>query len=176
MEHVSDHQTLSNILGTDLTVKPGLNRTLIGDGVASVAGTIIGGLPNTSYGESVAVMNLSKIGSVWVTLIAAIILGVMGFVAPITAFISSIPSAVFGGCAMILYGYITASGLKTILNNKIDLENSRNLIVIAVILTVGVSGVFFFSESFTGVSLAMVLGVILNLILKDKKSVDEAKK
>ena len=176
LEHYSDHKTLSNILGIDLTQKPGLHCTLVGDGVASAVGTIIGGLPNTSYGESVATIAFSKVGSIFVTLITAIVMGIMGFIAPITSFISSIPSAVFGGCAMILYGYISTSGLKTLINSKIDLENSKNLIIISVILTVGISGVFLFSQSFTGVSLAMVLGVILNLILKDKKSIAEPKK
>ena len=169
LEHYSDHKTLSNILGTDLTQNPGLHRTLIGDGVASAVGTTIGGLPNTSYGESVATIGFSKVGSVWITMISAIILGVMGFIAPITAFINSIPSVVFAGCAMILYGYISASGLKTIMGAKVNLENSKNLIIVSVILTVGVSGVFFLSESFAGVSLAMVLGIILNLILKDSE-------
>lgn len=169
LEHYSDHKTLSNILGTDLTQNPGLHRTLIGDGVASAVGTAIGGLPNTSYGESVATIGFSKVGSVWITMISAIILGVMGFIAPITAFINSIPSVIFAGCAMILYGYISASGLKTIMGAKVNLENSKNLIIVSVILTVGVSGVFFLSESFAGVSLAMVLGIILNLILKDSE-------
>ena len=170
LEHYSDHKTLSNILGTDLTQDPGLHRTLVGDGVASAIGTIIGGLPNTSYGESVAAIGFSRVGSIFVTLIAAIVMGVMGFIAPVTAFISSIPSAVFGGCAMILYGYIAASGLKTLMNNKVNLEDNKNLIIVSVVLTVGVSGVFLFSQSFTGVSLAMVLGVILNLLLRKKSS------
>lgn len=170
LEHYSDHKTLSNILGTDLTQDPGLHRSLVGDGVASAVGTIIGGLPNTSYGESVAAIGFSRVGSVFVTLIAAITMGVMGFIAPVTAFISSIPSAVFGGCAMILYGYIAASGLKTLMNNKVNLEDNKNLIIVSVILTVGVSGVFLFSQSFTGVSLAMVLGVVLNLLLRKTNS------
>lgn len=170
LEHYSDHKTLSNILGTDLTQDPGLHRTLVGDGVASAIGTIIGGLPNTSYGESAAAIGFSRVGSIFVTLIAAIVMGVMGFIAPVTAFISSIPSAVFGGCAMILYGYIAASGLKTLMNNKVNLEDNKNLIIVSVVLTVGVSGVFLFSQSFTGVSLAMVLGVILNLLLRKKSS------
>lgn len=170
LEHYSDHKTLSNILGTDLTQDPGLHRTLVGDGVASAIGTIIGGLPNTSYGESVAAIGFSRVGSIFVTLIAAIVMGVMGFIAPVTAFISSIPSAVFGGCAMILYGYIAASGLKTLMNNKVNLEDNKNLIIVSVVFTVGVSGVFLFSQSFTGVSLAMVLGVILNLLLRKKSS------
>lgn len=122
-------------------------------------------MPNTSYGESIATIGFSKVASVWVITAAAAILGLMSFIAPVQAFINSIPSCVFGGCAMILYGYIAASGLKTLINNKIDLNNSKNLIIISVILTVGVSGIFLFDAAFSGVALAMILGVILNLIL-----------
>lgn len=166
LEHYSDHKVLSNIIGTDLTETPGLHKTLLGDGVASAVGTAVCGLPNTSYGESIATTGFSKVASVWVITAAAITLGIMSFIAPITAFVQSIPSCVFGGCAMILYGYIAASGLKTIINSKVDLEDNKNLIVVSVILTVGVSGIFLFDAAFAGVSLAMVLGVILNLLLR----------
>ena len=130
LEHYSDHRVLSNIIGTDLTVEPGLSRTLLGDGVASAVGTAVCGLPNTSYGESIATTGFSKVASVWIISAAAAVLGLMSFVGPIQAFVQSIPACVFGGCAMILYGYIAASGLKTIINNKVDLENNKNLIVI----------------------------------------------
>lgn len=170
LEHYSDHKCLSNIVGVDLTVNPGLNRTLIGDGVASAVGTVVCGLPNTSYGESIATVGFSKVASVYVITAAALFLGVLSFFAPINAFIQSIPAAVFGGCAMILYGFIAASGLKTLINSKADLEDTKNLIVVSVILTAGVSGIFFASQSFAGVSLAMVLGVILNLILRRKEN------
>ena len=169
LEHYSDHKVLSNIIGTDLIIEPGLSRTLLGDGVASAVGTAICGLPNTSYGESIATTGFSKVASVWIISAAAAVLGLMSFVGPIQAFVQSIPACVFGGCAMILYGYIAASGLKTIINNKVDLENNKNLIIVCVILTVGVSGIFLFDTAFAGVSLAMVLGVILNLILRDKR-------
>lgn len=165
-EHYSDHKVLSNIIGVDLTHEPGLHRTLLGDGLASFTGTIICGLPNTSYGESIATVGFSKVASRKVLSLAAIMLGCLAFIQPVQAFITSIPSCVFGGCAMILYGYIFASGLKTLFNSKIDFENNKNLIIISVIITVGVSGIWLFHESFAGVSLAMVLGVILNLLLK----------
>lgn len=172
LEHYSDHKTLSNIIGTDLTVEPGLDKTLLGDGVASAIGTITCGLPNTSYGEGIATVGFSKVASVWVVTAAAIFMGLLSFIAPVSAFIQTIPSCVFGGCAMILYGFIAASGLKTLIRNKVDLEDNKNLIVVSVILTAGVSGIFLFSGSFAGVSLAMVLGVILNLILRNKKVKD----
>lgn len=170
LEHYSDHKTLSNIIGTDLTETPGLHRTLLGDGVASAVGTAVCGLPNTSYGESIATTGFSKVASVWVITVAALTLIAMSFIAPISAAIQTVPSCVFGGCAMILYGYIAASGLKTIINNKVDLENNKNLIIVSVILTVGVSGIWLFDQAFSGVALAMVLSVILNLILKETKT------
>lgn len=169
LEHYSDHKCLSNIIGTDLTVDPGLDRTLIGDGVASAVGTAVCGLPNTSYGESIATTGFSRVASVWIITAGAAFLILMSFLAPVNAFIQTIPSCVFGGCAMILYGYIAASGLKTLIRSKADLEDNKNLIIVSVILTTGVSGIFFLSQSFAGVSLAMVFGVILNLILKEGK-------
>lgn len=169
LEHYSDHKCLSNIVGEDLTVNPGMHRTLMGDGVASFAGTVLCGLPNTSYGESIACVGFSKVASVKVITLSAGILGLLSFIAPLTAFVSSIPSCVFGGCALILYGYIASSGLRLIINSKVDLEDNKNLIITSVVLTSGVGGIFLFSASFTGVALAMVLGVILNLILRDKK-------
>lgn len=166
LEHISDHQVLSNIIGEDLTKKPGLHRTLVGDGFASFIGTITCGLPNTSYGESIATIGFSKVASVLVTTVAAIIIGLLGFIEPVQVLIASVPACVFGGCAMVLYGYIAASGLKTIINNKVDLENNKNLIIVSVILTVGVSGIYLFDASFAGVALAMILGIILDKILK----------
>ncbi len=168
-EHWSDHKVLSNIIGTDLTTEPGMHRTLLGDGFASFIGTIVCGLPNTSYGESIATTGFSRVASTRVLTVSALILVLLSFFSPMQAFINSIPSCVFGGCAMVLYGYIAASGLKTLIAARPNLEDNKNLIVISVVLTVGVSGIFLFHESFAGVSLAMILGVVLNLILKEKK-------
>jgi uracil permease len=171
LEHYSDHKVLSNIIGTDLTAEPGLDKTLIGDGVASAVGTALCGLPNTSYGESIATTGFSRVASVKVVTLAAAIMFLLAFVGPLQAVIQSIPSCVFGGCAMILYGYIACSGLKTIIRSKTDLEDNKNLIVVSVILTTGVGGMFlqFGSFQMAGVALSMILGVILNLILKSKK-------
>lgn len=165
-EHWADHSTLSNIIGTDLTTNPGLHRTLWGDGAASFLGTVFCGLPNTSYGESIATVGFSKVASVWTLTVAAAILGLLSFFVPVQVFINSIPSCVFGGCAMILYGYIAASGLKTLINSNIDLNDNKNLVIVSVILTVGVSGIYLFDTAFTGVSLALISGIILNLILR----------
>jgi len=170
LEHISDHKTLSNIIGTDLITEPGLDRTLLGDGVASAVGTAVCGLPNTSYGESIATTGFSRVASTYIITVAACVLGLMSFCGPITAFIQTIPSCVFGGCAMILYGYISLSGLNTLKNSGLDLTHNKNMIIISVILTTGVSGIYLFDAAFSGVALAMILGVILNIALKDKKS------
>ena len=171
LEHYSDHKVLSNIIGTDLTETPGLDKTLVGDGVASAVGTIVCGLPNTSYGESIATTGFSRVASVKVVSLAAIMMGILSFIGPVQAFIQSIPSCVFGGCAMILYGYIACSGLKTIMREKTDLDDNKNLIVVSVILTVGIGGltVTFGTFNLAGVALSMLLGVILNLVLRTKK-------
>ena len=169
LEHYSDHKVLSNIIGTDLTETPGLHRTLLGDGFASLIGTVLCGLPNTSYGESIATTGFSRVASVTVIRTAAIILGILSFLYPVQILIASIPACVFGGCAMILYGYIACSGLRTLYAAKPDLNNNKNLIIISVILTVGVSGIYLFNTAFAGVSLAIVLGIALNLILKEKR-------
>lgn len=173
LEHYSDHKVLSNIIGTDLTAKPGLDKTLIGDGVASAIGTVLCGLPNTSYGESIATTGFSRVASVKVITLAAALMGILAFLGPLQAVIQSVPSCVFGGCAMILYGYIACSGLKTIIREKTDLEDNKNLIVVSVILTTGIGGLVISAGtiSVAGVALSMILGVILNLTLKIKKSV-----
>lgn len=176
LEHYSDHKVLSNIIGTDLTAEPGLDKTLIGDGVASAVGTVLCGLPNTSYGESIATTGFSRVASVKVITLAAAIMFLLAFVGPLQAVIQSIPPCVFGGCAMILYGYIACSGLKTIIREKTDLEDNKNLIVVSVILTTGIGGLVVSAGtiSVAGVALSMILGVILNLILKSKKDVTNA--
>lgn len=172
LEHYSDHKVLSNIIGTDLTETPGLDKTLLGDGVASAVGTVMCGLPNTSYGESIATTGFSKVASVKVITLSAILMGILSFIGPLQAVIQSIPSCVFGGCAMILYGYIACSGLKTLIREKTDLEDNKNLIIVSVILTVGIGGLTltFGTFNFAGVALSMILGVILNLVLRPKKA------
>lgn len=169
-EHWADHRTLSNIIDTDLTEKPGLHRTLVGDGAASCLGTILCGLPNTSYGESIATTGFSKVASTKVITLAAFILGSLALIQPVQLVIGSIPACVFGGCAMILYGYIAVSGLKVLLNSKVDFNDNKNLIIVSAILTIGVSGIWLFDNAFSGVSLALITGILLNLILRPQKS------
>lgn len=169
-EHTSDHKALSAVIGTDLTQKPGLGYTLMGDGAATALGTLIGAMPNTSYGESVGTTGFSKICSKYVIALAAVIMGVAAFIGPLQAFLVSIPSAIFGGCAAILYGYITLSGIRTIKDSNIDLNNNKNVTIIAAVLTLGVSGAVcdFGIVSIGTTALAMIVGIVLNLILKDK--------
>jgi uracil permease len=171
-EHTSDHKALSAVIGTDLTQKPGLGYTLMGDGVATALGSIIGCMPNTSYGESVGTTGFSKICSKYVITLAAAIMGIAAFIGPLQAFLMSIPSAIFGGCAAILYGYITLSGIRTIKDNNIDLNDNKNVTIIAAVLTLGVSGAVcnFGIVSIGTTALAMIVGIILNLILKEKKN------
>ena len=169
-EHLSDHKALSAVIGTDLTQKPGLGYTLMGDGAATALGTLIGAIPNTSYGESVGTTGFSKICSKYVITLAAIIMGIAAFIGPLQAFLVSIPSAIFGGCAAILYGYITLSGIRTIKDSNIDLNNNKNVTIIAAVLTLGVSGAVcnFGVVSIGTTALAMLVGIVLNLILKDQ--------
>lgn len=168
-EHLSDHKALSAVIGTDLTQKPGVGYTLIGDGVATAFGCLVAGLPNTSYGESVGTTGFSRICSKYVISLAAIIMAVSAFIGPLQAFLVSIPSSIFGGCAAVLYGYITLSGIRTIKDNDIDLNNNKNIIILASVLTLGVSGAVcdFGIVSIGTTALAMIIGIILNLILKE---------
>ena len=169
MECMADHQTLGNIIGTDLYQKPGLGRIFIGEGAGNLIGACFGGLGICSYGESCATTGFSKVASVIVTTIAAIILALLGLLAPVQAFIASIPSCVFCGSAMILYGFIAVSGIKML--QKVNLDDSKNLIIVSVCLSLGVGGLILGGSvlSFSGTALALIVGVILNLILKDKE-------
>jgi len=171
-EHTSDHKALSAVINTDLTQNPGLGFTLMGDGAATALGALIGAMPNTSYGESVGTTGFSKICSKYVITLAAIIMGIAAFIGPLQAFLVSIPSCIFGGCAAILYGYITLSGIRTIKDSNIDLNDNKNVTIIAAILTLGVSGTVcnFGVVSIGTTALAMIVGIILNLILKNKKT------
>lgn len=171
-EHLSDHKALSAVIGKDLTQEPGIGYTLIGDGIASTFGGFICGLMNTSYGESVGTTGFSKICSRYVISLAAVIMAIAGFFGPLQAFLVSIPACIFGGCAAVLYGYITLSGIRTIKDSNIDLNNNKNITILASVLTLGVSGVVcnFGVVSIGTTALAMIVGIVLNLILKEEKA------
>ena len=169
-ECLSDHAALGGIIGKDLYKNPGLSRIFIGEGTANLATSCFGGLGACSYGESVATVGFSKCACTRVTLIAALMMMLLGFFEPVQAFIASIPSCVIGGgTACVLYGFISSSGIKLL--KDVDLNNQKNLIICSVVLSLGISGVVLGGGTFsiTGTALALVAGVILNLILKEKK-------
>lgn len=168
MECLSDTAALGGIIGTDLYRTPGLGRIFFGEGIANAIGSTVGGLGICSYGEGVACVGFSRVASVWVTGTAAVILAALGFIAPIQAFIASIPSCVFAGAAIILYGFIACSGIKML--QKIDLNIQKNLIMVSTVLSLGISGLVVGGTtiSFSATALALIVGVILNLVLRDK--------
>ena len=172
MECLSDHAALGGIIGVDLYKNPGLGRLFIGEGVANIVGTSFGGLGICSYGEGVACVGFSKVASTRVTAGAAFILILLGFLAPVQAFIASIPSCVFAGAAIILYGFIACSGIKML--QKTDLNIQKNLIIVSTVLSLGISGLVVGGEtmSLSATGLALVVGIILNLVLKEKKNED----
>ncbi len=167
-EHIADHKNISTIIGTDLTKKPGLHRTLLGDGVGSMAGAFFGGCPNTTYGESVGCVAISGNASVVTILTAAIICILAAFFAPFVTLLATIPSCVMGGVCFALYGFIAVSGLKMI--QKVDLNDNRNLFTVSTVLIAGVGQlVLNIGEvKLTSVACALILGIIVNLITSKK--------
>lgn len=175
-EHIGDHKVLGSITGKDYLTEPGLHRTLLGDGVATAFAGFIGGPANTSYGENTSVVGMTKIGSVWVTGGAAVIAILLSFCNIFTVLIASIPSAVMGGVCLILYGFIAANGLKTLIDAKVNMASTRNLIIVSVMLVIGLGGGSLYITSniqFSGMALATIFGVILNLILPKEKEENE---
>lgn len=167
MECLSDHAALGGIIGTDLYQKPGLNKIFFGTGIANLVNGCVSGLGSCSYGEGVATVGFSKNASTRVTLGAALMLILLGFCAPIQAFIASIPSCVFCGSALILYGYIACSGIKML--QQVDLNVQKNLVITSAVLSLGISGLVFggLTIRFSATALALIIGVILNFILKE---------
>ena len=169
-EHVADHKNISSIIERDLLNKPGLHRTLLGDGVGSMVGAIFGGCPNTTYGESVACVAITRNASVITILCTAIMAIIVSFVSPIIAFLDSIPACVMGGVCMSLYGFIAVSGLKML--QPVNLNQNRNLFVASVILIAGIGGLSltFGKVTITTIATALILGILVNIILSGKKA------
>lgn len=167
MEILSDNSALGGIIGKDLYREPGLARIFYGVGLGNLLNGMVGALGICSYGEGVACVGFSRVASVWVTGLAAIMLIMLGFIAPVQAFIASIPSCVFAGAALILYGFIATSGIKML--QRVDLNNQKNLVIVSSTLSAGISGLVVGGEVFslTATALALVVGVILNFILKE---------
>lgn len=173
-EHIADHKNLSSIIGQDLLENPGLHRTLLGDGVGSMAGAFFGGCPNTTYGESVGCVAITRNASVVTITTAAIMSIVISFFGPFVTFLSSIPNCVMGGVCVALYGFIAVSGLKMI--QQVDLNESSNLFVVSSILIPGIGGlsVSFGKVTITTIACALILGIVTNIFLnklgKNKKT------
>ncbi len=169
-EHIADHKNLSSIIEKDLLEDPGLHRTLLGDGVGSMAGAFFGGCPNTTYGESVGCVAITKNASVVTITTAAIMCMIISFFGPFVTLLASIPNCVMGGVCVALYGFIAVSGLKMI--QKVDLGDSRNLFVVSSILIPGIGGltVSFGKITITTVACALVLGIITNILLNKFKT------
>ena len=164
-EHIADHKNLSSIIEKDLLEDPGLDNTLLGDGVGSIAGAFFGGCPNTTYGESVGCVAITKNASIVTITTAAIMSIVISFFGPFVTFLSSIPNCVMGGVCVALYGFIAVSGLKMV--QKVDLSDSRNLFTVSAILIPGIGGlsISFGKVTITTIACALILGIITNIVL-----------
>ena len=164
-EHIADHKNLSSIIEADLLEEPGLHRTLLGDGVGSLVGSIFGGCPNTTYGESVGCVAITRNASVITITVTAVMSMIVSFISPFVAFLDSIPGCVMGGVCITLYGFIAVSGLKMI--QKIDLEQNANLFTASVILITGIGGMAMAigKVTITAIACALILGIIVNLLL-----------
>ena len=172
-EHIGDHTVLGTIIGKDLIKDPGLARTLLGDGLATFVAGFIGGPSNTTYGENTSVVGMSKIASIWVLRLAAIFAIILAFLGKFTALASTIPNPVLGGVSLLLYGFISVNGLKVLVENQVDFSKNKNVIVSAAMLVIGLGGATIsissgdFSLSISGMVLAAVVGIVLNLVLKE---------
>jgi uracil permease len=178
-EHLGDMVVTSKIVGQDFYKNPGLHRTLTGDGLATVWASIWGGPPNTTYSENVGVMAITRVYSVWVIGGAAVIAVFLSFFTKFGAIIQTIPTPVLGGVSILLFGIIASSGLRTIVESGVDYKDKRNLIITSVILVIGIGGgklAFNITEnlefSLSGIALATLVGIILNLIIPKAKKTE----
>ena len=167
MEALSDHAALGGIIGKDLYKTPGISRIFAGEGLANLVSSCFGGLGSCSYGEGVACVGFSGVASTVVTGTAALMMEFLAFFVPVQAFVASIPSCVFGGCAIVLYSYIAISGIKMLRN--LDFNNQKNILLIAIPLSVGISGIALGGTDFSlsGTALALIAGIVINAVLKD---------
>lgn len=169
MEHIGDHKVLSEIIGRDLIQDPGLDRTLLGDGLATFLAAIIGGPANTTYGENTSVVGMTKVASVYVIGLAAIIAIIFAFSGHLTAVLTAIPEPVLGGISILLYGFICVNGLKILIHNQVDFNNTKNVVIAATMLVLGLGGATLsvvngnLSIAISGMSLAAIVGIVLNL-------------
>ncbi|WP_159648811.1 uracil-xanthine permease family protein [Erysipelothrix aquatica] len=175
-EHIGDHIVLGEIVDEDFLETPGLSKTILGDGIATFVSAAIGGPANTTYGENTGVIAMTRVGSVWVIGLAAIIAICLGFLGYVQAFISSIPWAVIGGMTIILYGLIASNGVKVLIKDRTDLGNMKNLVIVSTMLVIGLGGATLKitpQTTLSGMSLAAICGIVLNLVLSALESKKE---
>lgn len=172
-EHIGDHAVLSKIVGKDFLQDPGLDKTLLGDGLATAFAAVVGGPANTTYGENTSVVGMTRIASVYVIGGAAVIAIILSFFNVFTTLISTIPASVMGGISIILYGFIASNGLKVLIDNKVNMFELRNLIIVATMLVIGLGNSFISFGTFQiyGMSLAAITGIILNFTLPKAKEI-----
>ncbi|MBE5782095.1 MAG: uracil-xanthine permease [Clostridiales bacterium] len=173
-EHIADHKNLSTIIDRDLITEPGLHRTLLGDGVGSIIGSFFGGCPNTTYGESVGCVAITGNASISTIALAAVYCIVLSFFGPFTAFVNSIPSCITGGVCIALYGFIAVSGLKMV--QHVNLNDNRNLFVVAAILVTGIGGLTLNLGPITisSIATALILGILVNVIFNKRTEEEKA--
>ena len=175
-EHIGDHIVLGEIVDEDFLETPGLSKTILGDGIATFVSAAIGGPANTTYGENTGVIAMTRVGSGWVIGLAAIIAICLGFLGYVQAFISSIPWAVIGGMTIILYGLIASNGVKVLIKDRTDLGNMKNLVIVSTMLVIGLGGATLKitpQTTLSGMSLAAICGIVLNLVLSALESKKE---
>ena len=168
VESIGDILTCSQITNRDLVKEVGVHKTMLADGVADLVGCLVGSQPTTTYGESLATMAVSKVASTRVIFTAAIMTCLLGFIQPFNVAIVNMPSFLFGGVSILAYSFISLSGIKVLASNNIDFDNSKNIIIFAVALALSVSGlsINIGTLSLSGVSIGVIVGIIMNLILK----------
>lgn len=174
VEHVGDHKVLSEIIGRDLIEDPGLQRTLLGDGLATFLAAFLGGPANTTYGENTSVVGMTRVASTYVIGLAALIAIIFAFSGHLTALLTAIPQPVLGGISVLLYGFICVNGLKILIHNQVDFNNTKNVVVAATMLVLGLGGATLsvisgnLSLSISGMSLAAIVGVLLNICIPEE--------
>jgi uracil permease len=174
-EHIGHVYVTNNVCGRDFTKEPGLHRSILGDGIATMFAGFVGGPPNTTYGENIGVMAITKIYSVWVIGGAAIIAIILSFIHPVAVILENMPKAVMGGVSILLFGIIASSGFRVFVENKIDFSKKKNLIISSVIIVLGLGGAAmkFGQVEIAGVALATLVGIVLNLILPENSSTEK---
>lgn len=174
-EHIGHQLVLSKVIGKDLLKDPGLHSSMFGDGVASIIASIIGGPPNTTYGENIGVLAITRAFSIYLFIGAAFFAILFGFCGKIAALLSTIPTPVMGGVSILLFGIIASSGLRMLVENKVDFSQKRNLVITSVILVIGIGGASIHIGShfsLEGMALASIIGIVLNQVLPGKEVVD----